>query len=255
MSREEIRILLAEDSLFVQQVAVTILDKFGYRVDCVADGRAALAALAREPYALLLMDVQMPGIDGLAATRLVREGEGKVLNPNIPIVAMTGNDAAGDRDSCLAAGMDDYLGKPFTESSLVETLGKWLPGMETIPAEVATNRGQELGSPIFDRRELVARVGNEAALPRLLAMFLAQLPAEIETLKERIAANDVVAAWGQAHKIKGMAANASCRALSVMALQLEKSGKADDLAAMETIFPWLEKQFFRVRVAMEKELR
>lgn len=252
-----IRILLAEDSLFVQQVALTILAPFDCRVDAVGDGRKAIAALEADPYDLVLMDIQMPDLDGLEATRRIRSGQTKALDPKVPIVAMTGNDQAGDRELCLAAGMDDYLSKPFTEITLTATLGKWLPVFASPPpAKVGDGEGSReasSGSSIFDRADLTARIGNPLVVDKLIAMFLAQLPPEIERLKETMAADNVSAAWGQAHKIKGMAGNASCRALSAMAYEMEKAGKANDLPAMCTILPWLERQFARAQAEMIKK--
>lgn len=252
-----IRILLAEDSLFVQQVAMTMLNRFGCRVETVADGGEAIAALERESYDLVLMDLEMPGMGGLEATRQIRSGRTKARNPNIPIVAMTANAQESDRELCRAAGMDDYLSKPFVETALAASLKKWWP---EVGAQVAKDGGESspereamAGSAIFDRADLLARLGNPQVVDKLIAMFIEQLPPEIELLKTKVAADNIADAWGQAHKIKGMAANASCRALSAMALEMEKAGKTDNLAAMRTILPWLEKQFWRAQAEMSKD--
>ncbi len=123
------RILLAEDNMTNQQVAIGLLKKLGLRVDAVADGAEAIRALETLPYDLVLMDVQMPIMDGLEATRRIRDVGSKVLNHRIPIVAMTAGAMQGDREECLAAGMDDYVSKPIDAIALFKALNKWLaPG-------------------------------------------------------------------------------------------------------------------------------
>jgi signal transduction histidine kinase/ActR/RegA family two-component response regulator len=121
------RVLVAEDNLTNQQVAMSILKHLGLRADAVANGADALKALATETYDLVLMDVQMPVMDGLEATRQIRRAGTAVHNPEVPIIAMTANAMLGDRDKCLAAGMNDYLAKPVSPQMFATMLGKWLP--------------------------------------------------------------------------------------------------------------------------------
>ena len=114
------RILLAEDNLTNQKVALKMLEKLGYHADVVGNGRDALKALATRPYDLVLMDVQMPDMDGFEATHRIRHPESDVLSHEIPVVAMTAHTMAGDRESCLGAGMDDYISKPIDPRILAE---------------------------------------------------------------------------------------------------------------------------------------
>jgi CheY-like chemotaxis protein len=122
------RILLAEDNITNQLVALGILKKFGLRADAVANGVEALRALETLPYDLVLMDVQMPEMDGIEATKRIRKNEKIMMNDeSIPIIAMTAHVMQGDRERCLKAGMNDYISKPVTPEALAEILEKWLP--------------------------------------------------------------------------------------------------------------------------------
>ena len=124
---EPVRILLAEDNIVNQHVAVGILKKLGLRADAVANGAEAVTALETIHYDLVLMDVQMPVMDGLEATRLIRDASSAVKNHQIPIIAMTAGVMQGDREQCLDAGMNDYVTKPVSYQALMVALGKWLP--------------------------------------------------------------------------------------------------------------------------------
>ncbi len=127
LHQNQARILVAEDNIVNQEVAIGILNKLGVRVDAVADGTEAIEALKTIPYDLVLMDVQMPQLDGLEATRIIRDPQSPVINHQIPVVAMTANAMRGDRERCLEAGMNDYVSKPVSPQALVEALNKWLP--------------------------------------------------------------------------------------------------------------------------------
>jgi PAS domain S-box-containing protein len=124
------RILLAEDNVINQRVGLGILKNLGLSADTVASGAEAVTALETRPYDLVLMDVQMPEMDGFEATRRIRNPQSAVFNHQIPVIAMTAHTMAGDRERCLEAGMDDYVSKPVTPSALAEVLGKWLPARD-----------------------------------------------------------------------------------------------------------------------------
>ncbi|MBN1850805.1 MAG: response regulator [Deltaproteobacteria bacterium] len=126
--RRNIRILLAEDNAVNQRLATRIIEKFGYRIDTVSDGKEAIQALTRTPYDLVLMDVQMPEMDGIEATRIIREFQSKVIDPRLPIIAMTAHAMKGDREKCLEAGMNDYVSKPVNPKELYNAIHKQLSG-------------------------------------------------------------------------------------------------------------------------------
>jgi CheY-like chemotaxis protein len=125
--KRRVRILVAEDNVVNQKVALRILDKLGYRADAVADGKEALRALETIPYDLVLMDLQMPEMDGFEATGVIRDPRSRVRRHDIPVIAMTAHAMKGDRERCLEAGMDDYISKPVTALALNDILEKHLP--------------------------------------------------------------------------------------------------------------------------------
>ena len=125
-----VRILLAEDNASNQLVAMAMLKRLGYKADVAANGREALEALSRFSYDLVLMDCQMPEMDGLEATRRIRNSTSGALNPQTTIIAMTANVMQGDRELCLRAGMTDYLAKPVQLKDLAQMLERWLPSAE-----------------------------------------------------------------------------------------------------------------------------
>ena len=124
--RSKIKILLVEDNVINQRVATKILENLGYRIDAVTDGQLAIESLKVNPYDLVLMDCQMPVMDGYQATRKIRQTDSGVLNPRIPIVAMTANAMKGDKEKCLAAGMDDYVAKPVRPHELKKIIDQWI---------------------------------------------------------------------------------------------------------------------------------
>jgi PAS domain S-box-containing protein len=234
------RILLAEDNITNQQVALGILKKLGLRADAVANGVEVLKSLETIPYDLVLMDVQMPVMDGLEATQRIREARSAVPNHGIPIIAMTAHAMQGDREKCLDAGMNDYLPKPVTPQALVEVLEKWLP------KEVAHRP-----SLVFDRAALLERLmGDEEVAGTIVDGFLRDIPRQIQALREFLDAANAPGAERQAHTIKGASANVGGEALRAVAHEMEKAGKAGDLAAIKARMADLEAQFEALKDAM-----
>ncbi|MDD8025135.1 MAG: PAS domain S-box protein [Acidobacteriota bacterium] len=255
--RSRLRILLAEDNKTNQQVALGLLAKLGYRADVAVNGREAIQALEKDVYDLVLMDVQMPVMDGLEATRSIRAGETGALNPRIPIIAMTAHALKGDRELCLAAGMDDYLSKPIAPQALADAIGKWVPtAQERPPGDLAP--GGEIpaaASPsVFDRPALTARLLGDADLVKaIIDGFLEDMPKQIQTLKGHVERHDAEAAGKQAHTIKGAAANAGGLALSAAAGEMERAGRAGGWEKIAALLSELEGQFERLRTAMREE--
>jgi len=255
------RVLLAEDNITNQQVALGILKKLGLSADGVANGAEALRALETIPYDVVLMDVQMPVLNGYEATRAIRSADSLVLNHKVPIIAMTANAMKGDREKCLEAGMDDYVSKPVMPPSLAETLARWLPQDASGKPPRAVQECSGLSGDIepaaeavvFDHAGLVHRMMDDEDMARAIALgFLGDIPKQIAALAGHLEAADASAAERVAHSIKGAAANVCGEALREIAFELEKAGKAGDMQSATDLMPELERRFALLRDAMER---
>ena len=239
--RLKVRILLVEDNLTNQQVALGILEKLGFRVDAVSNGREAIKALETVAYDLVFMDVQMPVMDGFEATGAIRSGQTAVPNPKIPIIAMTAHAMKGDRERCLEAGMDDYIPKPIASKAMAAVLDKWLDQPLKLPAAVPA---APVGPLVFDHQAFVDRLlGDLDLVKEITAGFLQDMPEQIQKLKRYIDQGDVGAAGDQAHSIKGAAANVGGMAFSVAALVIEQAARTSNMENVAALLPELERQF------------
>jgi PAS domain S-box-containing protein len=257
--RRRTRILVAEDNATNQLVVLKILERLGYPAEAVANGEEALAALGRIPYDLVLMDCQMPVMDGFEATRRIRAGEGTVLDPRVPIIAVTAHASANDRARCLAAGMNDYLSKPLDPTGLMEVIHCWLPGTSGFsgerlakPAPAPAMSGG--GAVIFDRDGFLARVLGDRDLARTVSrQFIDDMPAQLDELAEALVAGDFVRAARQAHRIKGAAANVGGEVLREGASGLESAMEGADLAMLGRRVDDLRGMLADLAAAMEGE--
>jgi len=258
------RILLAEDNITNQQVALGILKKLGLRADAVANGAEAVKALETIPYDLALMDVQMPEMDGLEATLAIRNLKPESsVHPvsRIPIIAMTAHAMQGDRERCLEAGMNDYLCKPVTPLALAEILEKWLSKDPDESGITNTDENREkadvsesVSSPIFDRAGMMARLMDDEDLAHtVIESFLQDIPLQIKALRGYLESGDAQKSERQAHTIKGASANIGGEALRATAFEMEKSAGAGNLSAAMAAMADLEAQFDRLKAAMEKQ--
>ena len=280
--RGAVRILLAEDNIINQQVAESMLEKLGLRADMVASGDDVLKALAHSTYDLILMDVQMPVMDGLTAAREIRKKELEVCEhrgdrghsptTRIPIIAMTANAVQGDREDCLEAGMDDYLQKPVTPQCLAAMLAKWLPpepadgelvpmpggsalSLASLPIHAPTAPGGASASelPIWDRAVLLARMSGDVELEKkMLATFLQFMPQQISELRKLAESGDLAAAVRQSHSIKGAAVNVGGEAMRAIAAEMERAGRAGNLDGIQTSLAGLEKAYELLKEAIHQ---
>ena len=261
------RILLAEDNITNQHVALGILKKFGLRADAVADGEEALAALSAVPYDLVLMDCQMPRMDGYEAARRVRMMEGAVRD--VPIIAMTANAMAGDREKCLESGMNDYIPKPVSPGVLAGALKKWLPSRgegggalgdfskESVAnaSPVLQSKEQNAESRPWNREAFLERLrGDHELAAEIVDDYLSEVPKEIVALREALAAGDEKAGERCAHSVKGVSASVGGEIVREIALRMEKAAAAGDLERAGGLLPRLEAEFERLKDAMQRSL-
>jgi len=252
-------ILVAEDNIVNQHVALGILKKFGLRADAVANGAEAVKALETIPYDLVLMDVQMPVMDGLEATREIRNPQSKVGSHAIPIIAMTAHAMLGDRERCIEAGMNDYVSKPVSFQALTEVLARWLPKKDD---ESGMLNAGETPPPIlhsslpvvFDRAGMLERLMNDEDLAQVvMESFLDDIPRQIEALRRYLDAWDAPGAERQAHTLKGASANVGGEALRALACEMEKAGQAGDLGSVRARMDDLEREFAQLKEAMANQ--
>jgi len=223
--RLPLRILLAEDNVVNQKVATKTLAKLGYRADVAANGLEVLAALARQPYDAVLMDVQMPELDGLGASRRIRHEVPPARQPRI--IAMTANAMQSDRELCLAAGMDDYISKPVRIEELVAALERG-PGHERTPATAARTTGA-VDLAVLEGIQASLGDGSPTIVVEIIDLFLNDLPIQIETLRQSIAQGDTPVIQRVAHTIKASAATIGAHALATQCEELESLTHMGDL--------------------------
>jgi PAS domain S-box-containing protein len=251
------RILLAEDNIVNQHVTLGILKKMGLHADVVTSGVDALRALESLPYDLVLMDVQMPELDGIEATRRIRQPLTSVRNPQIPVIALTANAMQGDRERFLAAGMNDHVVKPVSRRALAEALDRWLPPAATAPAPdasvtVAPEPEPEAPVSVLDRAILVARMrGDEVMAKEILAIFRDDMPRQITVLKACLERGDAAGVERQAHALKGAAANVGCERLREVASEMERGAEAGDLEAVTAGLTELDAQATALLAALD----
>lgn len=268
------RVLVVEDNDTNRQVCLAMLRKMGLRAEAVENGVEALKVLGVIPYDLVFMDVQMPEMDGLEATRLIRSPNSDVLNHNIPIVAMTAHAMQGDREMCLDAGMNGYIPKPVEPHAMAEVLAEWLPIEGHGEDKVAPTQSQNLvdktwkfdqyvqkrsasfvkkGTPVvFDKASLLERLMDDEELARkIIAGFLEDMPRQLAVLFSYIDAGDLRAVERQAHTMKSAAANVGGELLCEAAVVLEKAAQAGDMNAVRSIMTDVQTQF----EALQKEMR
>ncbi len=206
--RQKIRILLAEDNVTNQKVALKTLEKLGYRADAVVDGSEAVKALEKTAYDLVLMDCQMPKMDGFEATEVIRDVKSAVRNHKIPVIAMTAHAMKGDREKCIEAGMDDYLTKPVNPKALAEMIEKWLDGKSAVSQSSEPADGTTPAENIFDKAGLIERLmDDEELVKEVIEGFLEDIPHRIAALKEALERGDTPVVQRQAHTIKGASAS------------------------------------------------
>jgi CheY-like chemotaxis protein/HPt (histidine-containing phosphotransfer) domain-containing protein len=271
--RLPLRVLLADDNVVNQKVALRLFEQMGYRIDIAGDGNEAIAAIQRHPYDIIFMDVQMPEMDGLEATRQIRQWEKDQGKTPTLIIAMTASAMTGDREKCLRAGMDDYLSKPVRPEAVQAALERWGPkvkeagarapapapssgasdasggGEQARPPEKAAEPGA--GGPPVDLERLTELGGDNTGIRELIDLFLNQTTGQLQELKtavERGAAKDVERV---AHKAAGASATCGMNAIVPALRELERQGREGRLVDAILLVAQSAKELERIRTFLE----
>jgi CheY-like chemotaxis protein len=229
-----LRVLVAEDNEVNQKVAQGMLERAGHEAVVVEDGRQALTALVGARFDLVLMDVQMPELDGFEATAEIRKRERKG-GPRLPVVAVTAHAMKGDAERCLAAGMDAYLAKPLQMAELAATIARLVP------------------DAALDETRLLERVGGDRqALKEVARIFLADAPRRLAAIKRAVADHDPRALRAAAHALKGAASNFSAKGVAATALELQELGDRGETREAPAVLERLESDLAALRRALRK---
>lgn len=248
---QKLRLLVAEDHDTNRRLAQFMLERLGYRADFVADGREAVTAWERLPYDVILMDCQMPELDGYAATREIRVREA-LQSPACPrpvrIIAMTANAMPGDREKCLAAGMDDYISKPIRLETLAAALN------HGSSPEAATPPRQHDPSPSTQVAAMLRDFGAEATV-ELLTSFLTDTPERLRELRCWAASEDLPSFARAAHSLAGSCSIFGLGEMRSLGLQLQDLAEGGSLAGFDPLLAGLEHLFSTVRSELEEIIR
>ena len=254
-------ILLVEDNLINQQVALGILQIQGYNVTVVNNGREALDSHSQGDFDLILMDCHMPEMDGFEATREIRGRERTFTGKRVPIVALTANAMAQDREECLNAGMDDHLSKPFSMQTLQDMLDRWMPAAASAPARAAqpaprphAKAGEVLDRQVLEQLSKVRTNGKPELLARVINLYLAESPKLVQKLKQAAGASDARAIARSAHSLKSSSANVGAKVLSGYCADIEASARRADTEEARKILAKIETEHGSVQSALAAEV-
>ncbi|MCA9470648.1 MAG: PAS domain S-box protein [Nitrospirales bacterium] len=278
-NRKKIRVLLAEDNVVNQKVAGKMLNKLGYRVDIVTNGREAIEALAQASYDLIFMDCQMPEMDGWEATRRIRAVEHEQLNTDeesvsqasrvtshVPIIAMTANAMKGDREKCLNAGMDDFISKPVKLEQLEETLQRWTT-RSTESEERSNVLSQNLSSPapciaqevppldmnVLDELRALGGEEDPEFFSSVIDQFLEDIPPHLDAIRQAIEQHDADSLMKAAHGFKGSCRYIGAKPLADLCFSLEQLGRQGTTEGTDSLLEQFDAELFRVQRALQSE--
>jgi len=239
------RILLVEDNLTNQAVARAMLKKLGYQVEIAVNGMQSLNALAESHFDLFLMDCEMPEMDGYEATRRIRHSPASPENSRIPVVAITANAFASDREKCLQAGMNDYIAKPIDLRQLANVLEKWVVApISAGELERPSQHTHAATENIFAQEELLTRLmGDKGLAFRAVAAFLQDAPLQLQTLSDTLGRGDAKAALLQAHTLGGAAATVSAAGMNAACSEVQAAIRKMELSRALAMLPNLHAQF------------
>ena len=246
------RILVADDNQVNQKVAVRQLEKLGYRADIAANGHEVLEAFERTPYTIVLMDCQMPEMDGYEATTEIRRREGATKHTTI--IAMTAHALEGEREKCVAAGMDDYLSKPVKSEELAQMLARWQRDSSQVAVESEAVTLQD-SSPVDMVRLLDAAGGDEELMQELVQIYLRQMTEDVEKLDAALAKNAADEVKRIAHTSVGGSATCGMTALVAPMQALECLGSEGQLANAAPLVAHAREELTRTKIFLQERLK
>jgi len=248
VGNKTLKILLAEDNLVNQKLASRLLEKRNHSVTAVLNGREALAALERNNFDLVLMDMQMPEMDGFEATRRLREQE-QSTGKHQPVIAMTALAMNGDRERCMAVGMDAYLSKPIRPQELDEILDSFLVSKEDSSPEAENGLGLNGSVEVM---ELLDRLDDDRTLlAELVEIFRREYPNNLQAVQQAINAKRAADLQSAGHTLKGALANLSATKASALAAELESIGRSSDVTGAQAVFDRLVSELGNVIRSLE----
>lgn len=255
-------ILLVEDNAVNQEVGKDMLEHFGCVVDVAGNGQEAVDAVAAKNYDLVFMDCQMPVMDGYTATKSIREKEATIhsedgKNPHLCIIALTAHAMEGDRKTCLEAGMDDYMSKPFKMKQLEELLLRWLPKAPRQDKETyeAQPENEESGENILNINSLKQITALQPdLLAKVVAIYFQNSTSLINTIRSAVASGDASALSMAAHSMKSSSANLGALTLAEFCKELEMRGRENNIDGVQSIVSYMEMEYARVQTALEREV-
>lgn len=254
ISRERtdmLRVLVAEDNIVNQRVAVRQLQRLGYTADAVANGLEVLDALDRVPYDIVLMDCQMPEMDGYQAATEVRRREADLKHTTI--IAMTASAFEGDREKCLAAGMDDYISKPVTQESLSAIFHRWHPSVaqSSQSVEPAHGNAKVIDENVIGGLRALESPSHPDFLNHVIDLFVQEAPNRLLAIRGAMTQANSVALTHEAHALKGSAGHLGATRMAALCEILEDQGRAGSIAGAPALLSALEEEFDLVRAALE----
>jgi two-component system, sensor histidine kinase and response regulator len=253
MPDEAGRVLLVEDNEVNQALAVAILTRLGYPADVADNGRQAVELVERGRYRLVLMDCQLPVLDGYQATAEIRRREGTARHT--PIIAMTAGVLA-DRERCLAAGMDDHIAKPVLLAEVRAMLSRWLEGGAAIPTPTEPAGVAQTGVAVLDESRLTElgrldATGGAALVSRLVECFLDRIPVDLAELRAALDQEDDARVARIAHRLRGAAGTVGSSGMVSLCEQLEVLAHTGPVATAGDLLSHLEQEFDRVIRALD----
>jgi CheY-like chemotaxis protein/HPt (histidine-containing phosphotransfer) domain-containing protein len=252
------RLLLVEDNFINQQLTQAQVQRLGYHLDIVSDGAQALASLQQNNYALILMDCHLPDMDGLELTAAIRNlDNGK---KGTPIVALTGSAQEGERERCLAAGMNDFLTKPVTLTDFASALARWLPDEDSVELGVRVTHTRSNGSATIDPdvftrlRDLQDEEENADFLNNLVTLFAENTRERLSELRAALDRNDFLSCQQLAHSLRGSSAGIGANHLAALCARLERQSLAATFAEAHCTLDDIEQEFAALLIALQAEV-